>query len=91
MKSAPELPQQVLVDPQGKVRCFVEGAVDDGDYAEIAALVAYSNARVALDQTLGTTLEENHVSIQEAVSGRVARPSALPASLPSQPGSATAP
>jgi thiol-disulfide isomerase/thioredoxin len=40
MKSAPELPEQALVDPQGRVRCFVEGAVDDGDYAEISALVA---------------------------------------------------
>lgn len=53
--------------------------------AEIAALVAYSNARVAFDQTLGTTLETNHISIQEAVSGRVARPSSLPATLPSEP------
>jgi thiol-disulfide isomerase/thioredoxin len=40
MKSAPELPEQALVDPQGKVRCFIEGTVEDGDYAEISALVA---------------------------------------------------
>ncbi len=39
MKSAPELPEQVLVDPTGHVRCFVEGAVEDGDYAEIAGIV----------------------------------------------------
>lgn len=52
---------------------------------EIAALVTYSNARVALDQVLGTTLDENHVSIREALSGRVARQSTLPASVPSQP------
>jgi hypothetical protein len=39
MQSAPELPEQALVDPTGRVRCFVEGAVDDGDYAEISALV----------------------------------------------------
>ncbi|MBV9761006.1 MAG: TolC family protein [Acidobacteriaceae bacterium] len=50
--------------------------------AEIAALVAYSNARVSLDQTLGTTLDQNHVSIQEAVRGRVSRVSTLPAPLP---------
>jgi outer membrane protein len=31
--------------------------------AEIAARAAYSNARVALDQTLGATLEANHVSL----------------------------
>jgi thiol-disulfide isomerase/thioredoxin len=42
MKSAPELPEQVLLDPSGRVRCFMEGAVDDGDYAEIAELVARS-------------------------------------------------
>ena len=30
---------------------------------EISALVAYSNARISLDRTLGTTLETNHVSI----------------------------
>jgi outer membrane protein TolC len=51
--------------------------------SEVAALVAYSNARVSLDQALGTTLETNHVTVQEALSGRVSRPSTLPASLPS--------
>jgi len=35
----PELPQHALVDPDGHVRCFIEGAVEDADYAEIAALV----------------------------------------------------
>ncbi len=53
--------------------------------AEVTALVTYSNARVSLDQTLGTTLETNHVTVQEAMSGRVSRPSSLPATLPSQP------
>jgi len=57
--------------------------------AEIAALVAYSNARVALDQTLGTTLEQNHVTIDEAERGRVARPSSLPENLPAAPRAAT--
>ncbi len=52
--------------------------------AELGALVSYSNARVALDQTLGTTLETNHISIGEALSGRVARASAPP-SEPRQP------
>ena len=41
--------------------------------AEIAALVDFSNARVALDQTLGKTLEANQVSIDDARSGRVQR------------------
>lgn len=53
--------------------------------AETAALVTYSNARVALDQTLGTTLQVNHVSFDEAMKGQIARPSTLPATLPQQP------
>ncbi len=52
---------------------------------EIASLVAYSNAEVALNQTVGTTLEANHVSIQEATTGQVAQRSSLPTNLPSQP------
>lgn len=53
--------------------------------SEVAALVAYSNARVTLDQTLGTTLDSSHVTVAEAQNGRVNRPSVLPASLPAQP------
>ena len=50
--------------------------------AAVAAMVAYSTARVALDQTLGITLEANHVSIDEVKSGRITRDSTLPATLP---------
>ncbi len=53
--------------------------------AEIAALVDFSNARVALDQTLGTTLEANHVSIDDARTARVERLSSLPATTPVSP------
>jgi outer membrane protein TolC len=52
------------------------------DYNTTSALVAYSNARVALDQTLGDTLEANHVSLDEAKNGRVTRISNLPDKLP---------
>lgn len=45
---------------------------------ELAARVGYVNARVALDQTLGITLEANHVNLEEARSGKVARASAPP-------------
>ncbi len=51
----------------------------------VAALVAYSTARVALDQTLGATLERNHISIGEVKAGRISRPSSLPASAPGLP------
>jgi outer membrane protein TolC len=33
---------------------------------ELAALVAYKHARIALDQVLGETLEKNHVSVANA-------------------------
>ncbi len=51
----------------------------------VAALVAYSTARVSLDQTLGATLDRNHVSIDEVKSGKIARRSSLPDSPPRQP------
>lgn len=34
------LPVQLLVDPKGKLRCVVNGAVEDGDFREIASIVA---------------------------------------------------
>jgi outer membrane protein TolC len=51
---------------------------------EIAALVDYSNARIALDQTLGTTLDANHVSIGDAEAGKIQRVSSIPAT-PARP------
>jgi thiol-disulfide isomerase/thioredoxin len=40
MEPDPALPVHLLVDPQGKVRCTVKGAIEDGDYSQIAALVS---------------------------------------------------
>ncbi len=53
--------------------------------SEIAALVSYSNARIGLEQTLGTILDTYHVSVGQAQTGRVERPSSLPAQLPGRP------
>jgi outer membrane protein TolC len=53
--------------------------------SEIAALVSYSNARISLEQTLGTILDTYHVSIDQARTGHVERPSSLPADLPGRP------
>jgi thiol-disulfide isomerase/thioredoxin len=36
----PDLPQHLLVDAKGKVRCRVRGAVDDGDFETLSALVS---------------------------------------------------
>jgi outer membrane protein TolC len=40
---------------------------------EVQALASYGRARVALDQTLGETLETNHVSLDEALNGTITR------------------
>jgi len=50
--------------------------------AAVAATVAYSTARVTLDQTLGITLEANHIDINEVKSGKIGRNSSPPANLP---------
>jgi outer membrane protein len=52
--------------------------------AETQALANYSHARIAFDQALGTTLGLNQISIDEAMSGQVARKSGLPANLPTE-------
>jgi len=54
--------------------------------AETQALANYSHARIAFDQSLGNTLAVNHISLDEALSGHVARKSVLPATLPSAGG-----
>jgi outer membrane protein TolC len=50
--------------------------------AETQALANYSHARIAFDVSLGTTLAVNHISLDEALRGTVARKSELPAKLP---------
>jgi outer membrane protein TolC len=49
---------------------------------EVQAMANYTHARIAFDQALGRTLEVNHVSIDEALTGQISRPSALPPDLP---------
>ncbi len=51
---------------------------------EVQALANYSHARIAFDQALGNTLEVNHISVDEALSGQVSRASTLPANLPAE-------
>ncbi|HLN01603.1 MAG TPA: TolC family protein [Bryobacteraceae bacterium] len=48
--------------------------------SEVQSMANYSHARIALDEALGDTLDVNHISLDEALSGRVAvGPSPLPA------------
>jgi outer membrane protein len=53
--------------------------------SEVASLVAYSNARIGMDQTVGLTLEQNHISVREALDGKIQRQSTLPPTLPNRP------
>jgi outer membrane protein len=64
---------QVVTDQQ---------ALATAESTETSALANYSHARIAFDQSLGTTLDVNNISVDEALSGHVARQSVLPANLP---------
>ncbi len=35
----PELPAHLILDPKGKLRCIIKGAVEDGDYEQVAQLL----------------------------------------------------
>ena len=52
---------------------------------EVQAMANYTHAKIAFDQALGRTLDVNHISMQEAASGRVQRESFLPPELPAKP------
>ena len=47
--------------------------------AEVQAMANYTHAKIAFDDAMGRTLEVNHVSMEEAKSGRVERESSIPA------------
>jgi phage-related tail fiber protein len=51
---------------------------------EVQALANYTHARIAFDEALGRTMDVNHITIGEALGGRVSRPSVLPANLPAE-------
>ena len=87
------LQQNLLTQEQQKFRLgsstidliiAAERTLTAAQYIEISALRGYSQARVGLDQTLGLTLETNHVSVDEALKGKVERESVLPAATPPQ-------
>ncbi|HYL37149.1 MAG TPA: TolC family protein [Bryobacteraceae bacterium] len=46
--------------------------------AEIQSMANYTHAKIAFDQAVGQTLDVNNISMAEAASGRVARPSSIP-------------
>ena len=90
-EKARELQQQTLDADQEKYRLGASTSYqvvqDQRDLAsavstEVQALANYTHARIAYDQAMGTTLETNNVSIDEALSGKISRASSLPANLP---------
>jgi outer membrane protein len=50
--------------------------------AQVTAEATYAQAKIMLDQVLGTTLETNHISIAEATVGHISSASVLPEKLP---------
>ena len=46
--------------------------------SEAQAMANYSHARIALDQALGRTLDVNHISMDEAISGHVRAAASVP-------------
>ena len=91
---AHDLQQQTLAADQRKYQLGA-GTVfqviqDQRDLAsavssEMQAMANYTHAKIALDQALGTTLETNHITFDEAIGGHISRASALPANLPTEP------
>jgi outer membrane protein TolC len=88
------LQEQILAGDQKKLKLGAttpfQVVLDQRDLAstqsaEVQAMANYTHARIAFDQALGRTLDVNHVSLGEALRGRVAKPSSLPADLPKSP------
>jgi outer membrane protein TolC len=51
---------------------------------EIQAMANYTHARNAFDEAIGMTLDVNHISMEEAEAGRVARTSSIPDTVPAR-------
>jgi len=58
--------------------------LDSAVSARMQAMANYTHAKIAFDQALGTTLETNNISLDEAMAGHISRPSTLPANLPAE-------
>jgi len=88
---ARKLAQQSLKDEQNRfqhgvstVAMVIQAQRDlaSAEDAEVQASANYTHAKVAFDLAMGRTLDVNHISMQDAVNGHVARESVLPDTLP---------
>jgi outer membrane protein TolC len=50
--------------------------------AEVQSMANYTHAKIAFDEAVGQTLDVNNISMEEATTGRVARESTIPESVP---------
>jgi outer membrane protein len=87
---ARELQEQTLAAGQRRYALgagtFFQVVQDQRDLAsslstEVQAMANYTHARISFDQALGTTLDVNHISLDEAMRGRIARDSVLPSNI----------
>ena len=74
------LEQQKLSDEQTKLTAglstsynvvLIQRDLFTAQLAEVQANAAYAKARVTLDQAMGTTLERNHITLDDALKGRL--------------------
>jgi outer membrane protein TolC len=68
----------------GSVALVMQAQRDLGNTqdAEVQAMANYTHAKIFFDQAMGRTLDVNHISMEEAVEGKVKRDSVLPGNLP---------
>ena len=52
--------------------------------SEVQSMANYTHAKIAFDLAMGRTLDVNHISMEEAVSGQVQRQSVIPDNLPAR-------
>ncbi len=83
-----EAEQKRFMAGVGSVALVMQAQKDlaSAEDAEVQSMANYTHAKIFFDQALGRTLEVNHISMQEAILGRVERPSFIPANLPSPGG-----
>jgi len=56
----------------------------NGQDSEVQSMANYTHAKIAFDLAMGRTLDVNHISMDEAISGQVQRESVIPANLPAR-------
>ena len=52
--------------------------------AEVTSMANYTHAQIAFEQALGATMDVNHISLDEARTGKVARQSSIPDTVPGE-------